>query len=135
MLHLPNLNTGKTSSFSFSWHRVCLWHLIGVRPSVPSSVSLFFVLLDVFHHQDFFKCLQLFLCYLSIRPFCYVLSLSISYPIKVISFAFGCSLVFVLSPSTRWYNFLSLFWQVLFCLYCLVLSRYLLNFPCFATIF
>ena len=30
-------------------------------------------------------------------------------------------------PHTCWWNFLSLFWKVLFCFYCLTLSRYLMS--------
>ena len=51
-----------------------------------------------------------------------------------VSFASGCWFVFVYSPVCR-LNFLWLFWNVLFYLYCLTLSRYLLRFPSFANIF
>ena len=41
--------------------------------------------------------------------------------------------VFVSSPT--WQNFLSLFWNVLFCLYCFTLCQYLFNLPSFASTF
>ena len=54
---------------------------------------------------------------------------------RSVSFASGCWYVFVsLSPSC-WSNFLSLFWKVLFCLYCFTLSRYLFNLPSLASTF
>ena len=47
-----------------------------------------------------------------------------------VSFASCCWYVFVFPPSF-WKNFLSLFWNILFCLYCLNLCRYLFNLSSF----
>ena len=51
-------------------------------------------------------------------------------------FASGCGYVFVnSSPTCRW-NFLSFFFlNVLFCLYCLIMSQYYFSLPSFATTF
>ena len=51
------------------------------------------------------------------------------------SFATDCWFVFAHSPPTWWQNFLPLFWKVLFCLYCLTQSWYLLNLSSFTNIF
>ena len=51
------------------------------------------------------------------------------------SLAFGCWYVFAPSPLTSWYNFLSLFWNVQFCLYYLILSWYLFSLRSFASTF
>ena len=51
------------------------------------------------------------------------------------SFASGYWHVFVPFPFTCWKNFLSLFWNVLFCLYCFSLSRYFSDLPSFASTF
>ena len=59
------------------------------------------------------------------------LSVHLSRPKTVL---FPSSFVPVQSPPTKW-NFLSLFWKVLFCLYCLTLSQYLLSLPFSANIF
>ena len=54
---------------------------------------------------------------------------------RSVSFASSCWYVFVSSPPSWWENFLSLFWNVLFCLYCFTLCRYLFNLPSFASAF
>ena len=51
-------------------------------------------------------------------------------------FAFlGSWYLFAHPPLTSWLNFLSLFWNVLFCLYCLVLYWYLFSLPSLASTF
>ena len=57
----------------------------------------------------------LFSCYLSIQPFSYIL-------LYFVPFSSSCWFVLVHSPLICWLNFLSLFWKVLFDLYCLILS-------------
>ena len=52
-----------------------------------------------------------------------------------VSLASGCWYVFVSCPPNCWQNFLSLFWNVLFCLYCFTLCRYLFSLPSFARTF
>ena len=68
--------------------------------------------------------LTLFTCYLSIRLFCYILFVTI-FCSKIVWFP--CYPVVGI--------FSSLFWNVLFCLCCFILSRYLLNFPFLASTF
>ena len=77
----------------------------------------------------------LFSCYLSIRHFCYFLSFQIFYykivlltlrPVVSLS---SCILHRLIS------NYFKLFWNVLFCLYCLIQSRYILRFLSFVDIF
>ena len=52
-----------------------------------------------------------------------------------VSFASSCWYVFVSSSTSCWKNFLSLFWNIRFCLYNLTLCRYLFNLPSFASTF
>ena len=52
---------------------------------------------------------------------------------RSVSFASSCWYVFVLLPPNCWYNFLSLFWKVLFYLYYFTPCRYLFNLPSFAS--
>ena len=47
----------------------------------------------------------------------------------------GCWNVFMHSPPTRRKIFLFLFWNVLFCLYCFILTSYLFNLSSFANTF
>ena len=51
------------------------------------------------------------------------------------SFSSGCWYVFEPSPPTCRKNFISLFWNVRFCLYCFTLIRYLFNLPSFTSTF
>ena len=51
------------------------------------------------------------------------------------SFISGYWFVLMYSPPACWENFLSLFWNVLFYLFCLTLSPFLWSFPSFANIF
>ena len=51
---------------------------------------------------------------------------------RSVSVASSCWYIFVSSPPSCWQNFLSLFWNVLFCLYCFTHCRYL---PSFASTF
>ena len=80
--------------------------------------------------RAFFDSLQFFSCCLSIRHFCYDPSVPIL-----------CSKIVLphLHPvaglSSHFLPLLSLFWKVLFCLYCMVLFRYLFSFPSFASTF
>ena len=46
-----------------------------------------------------------------------------------------CWCIFINYPSTCWKNFVSLIWNVLFCLYCLALSLYLFSLPSFVSNF
>ena len=73
----------------------------------------------------------LFFMWSSVRPFCYVLSVSIL--LSEIDFCV-CWFALVHSPPTCLYNFISLFCNLLFCLHCLTLSSYLLRPPSFANI-
>ena len=54
---------------------------------------------------------------------------------SIFSIVFDCYFVLVYYPTSCWYSFLSLFWNVLFYLYCSTLSQYLLNLFPFASIF
>ena len=74
--------------------------------------------------------------YLCIRPFCYDLSvLLILVQKSFVSFVSSHLLVFIPSLPTFLKNSLMLSWNALFCLYCLILSLYLLSFPSLANIF
>ena len=73
-----------------------------------------------------------FSCYLSNQRFCYVLSV----PTKL--FYFLCIWLLVCHRTfytNLWVEFSFVIWNILFCLYCLTLSRYLLSLPSFANIF
>ena len=54
---------------------------------------------------------------------------------RSVSLASGCWYVFVSCPPNCWWNFISLFCNVLFCLYCFTLFRYLFSLPSFARTF
>ena len=84
-------------------------------PSSPSSS-----LVILFIHSAFSLCL--FGCHIFVQN-------------HWVSFAFGCWYILCSSPPNYWYNFLSLFWNVLFYLYCFTLCRYLFNLPSFASSF
>ena len=87
--------------------------------------------------QGHFRCISVsspfsrpcnsFSCYLSIPLFCYVLSIPIFYS-KIVLLPLHP--VVTMSSSILW-----LFWNILFWLYYLTLSLYLLTFPSFANIF
>ena len=70
---------------------------------------------------------------LYIQFFCYDLSVPI-FCFKIVLLPSN-SVAFVYSPPTCQKNFLSLFWNVLFCLYWLVLSWYLFSLPSLANTF
>ena len=110
--------------------RIHLCHHGPVFSTLGLSLVLLFVSLGVCRLGNLLLVLAILLeFYLSIRIFCYALNLSISCSKTFVSFVSGCWFVVVHSPSTCWYNFLSLFWNDLFCLYCLTLYRSDLCFP------
>ena len=65
----------------------------------------------------------------------YFLDCYILFQNRSVSLASSYWYVIVSSPPTCWQNFLSLFWNVLFCLYCFTLCWYLFNLPSFANTF
>ena len=52
-----------------------------------------------------------------------------------VTFASGCSDIFVNSPANRGKHILSLCWNALYCVYRFILSRYLFSFPSFGSNF
>ena len=105
-----------------TWPRVfqfgIFWVMLSASPGIRQSRGL--------------QILQI-LSYVN-AAFCYVLSVSIFYSIFFASFASGYWFALVHSSQSL-SNFLSLFWNVLFCLYCSTLSRYLLSLLSFVNIF
>ena len=77
-------------------------------------------LVIVFIHSAFSLCFFFWLPYFSSKHW--------------ISFASSCWYILMSSPICS-NNFLSLFWNVLFCLYCYTLCQYLFNLPSFARTF
>ena len=89
-------------------------------PTLSRSLSL----------SNSFAMLLIHLVFLSCSLDCHILLQNCS-----ASLASSCWYAFVSSPSSCWLNFLSLFRNVLFCLYCFTLSWYLFNLPSFASSF
>ena len=88
--------------------------VLGPSSSPSSSLVILFI------HSAFSLCF--FSCYIFVQN-------------RSVYFASGCWYVFVSLPPNCWSNFLSLFWKVLFCLYCFTLCRYVFNLPSFASTF
>ena len=88
----------------------------GPSSSPSSSLVILFI------HSAFSLCFFFFGCHISVQN-------------CSIYFASGCWYLFVPSPPNCWLHFLSLFWNVLFCLYCFTLCRYLFNHPFFRQYF
>ena len=109
-----------------SW-RFPVWYLFLVS---------FWVIRCVFPLWGFPQILVLLSYRLSIQPFRYAFSVAIfSSQNCSVSLASSCWYVFVSCPPNCWCNFLSLFWNVLFCLYCFTFCRYLFSLPSFTWTF
>ena len=84
---------------------------------------------ECYRLRIFFESFKLFF------PVVYPFSFShIFLPNCFLSLSSGCWYVFVHSTLTCGWNFLSLFWNVQFCQYCLILFRYLFSLPSFVCI-
>ena len=115
------------------------------NPCMPSGLGVFqfgiffnvvlSVLMSIFAFGPSSSLSNSFPCCLSIRPFCYVLLVAI-FCSKIVLLSshlvvgmFSCYLPLLADRIS------SLFWNVLFCLHCFTLYRYLFNLPSFASIF
>ena len=93
-------------------------------------------ILEYFYLRDIIKCLQHFLHVVyPIIIFLWYLRSHILLQHFFPSLVSGCWYVFALSHPTCRENLLSLFWNVLFWMYCLMLSQHLFTFPSFASTF
>ena len=84
--------------------------------------------------QAFFETLKLFFHF--VNPFGFFIMISPFPYFAPKLFCFPCLRLLVClarSLFIRWKNFLSLFWNALFCQYCLILCWYLFNLPPFAS--
>ena len=78
----------------------------------------------IFVLRAFFEFLYLFSCYLSL-DFLLCFLFSDLFQTCVVFFAYAYSLIQVNIPPTFSFSFISFFWYIFFCLYCLTQSRYL----------